>query len=179
MPRRPALPIAPFLATLGLLATGLGTATPAAAQGVGYVDMERVLQESALGKAAQTRLEERFGTRQQPFAEEEAAIRKLQATLERDRPLMSKAQVGKAEQEIKDRITKFEADFAEIQKEIVQAQQEEGRKLLPAAREAVQSVAKQKKLTVVFEANATGVMYLDEGGDITAAVISAINAKAK
>lgn len=173
MPRRPArLPILGLLAVLA--APGL-----AAAEGIGYVDMERVLQESALGKAAQARLEERFGARQQPFAEEAEAIRRLQQTLERDKPLMSKAQVGKSEAEIKTRIEKFEAQTADVQKEIMAAQQEEGRKLIPPAREAVQSVAKQKKLAVVFEANASGVMYLDEAADITDAVIGALDAKAK
>lgn len=177
MPRR--LARLPLLGLLAVLAVLGGVPCLASAEGVGYVDMERVLQESALGKAAQARLEERFGAKQQPFAEEADGIRRLQQTLDRDKPLMSKAQVSKSEAEIKERIAKFEASTGDIQKEIAQAQQEEGRKLIAPAREAVKAVAKDKKLSVVFEANATGVMYLDEGADITAAVISVLDAKAK
>ena len=171
---RPALVPVLCLALAALLGAGA-----ALAEGIGYVDMERVLQESALGRAAQARLEERFGARQQPFAEEETAIRRLQQTLERDRPLMSRAQIEKTEQEIAERIARFESDFAEVQQEVVEAQQEEGRKIIAPAREAVETVARQKQLTVVFEANQAGVMYLDTGADITSDVIAAIDAKAR
>lgn len=174
MTRTPARPlVAGLLAALALLPL------TAAAEGIAYVDMERVLQESAQGKAAQERLEKRFGAKQKPFAEEEAAIRQLQQTLARDKPLMSKSQVEKKEQEIKDRIAKFEKDFTEIQKEVMQAQQEEGQKILRPARDAVNRVAKDKKMTVVFEASQAGVMYFDKSADITEAVIKAMGAQAK
>lgn len=143
---------------------------------IGYVDMQRVLEESELGKAAQSALEERFGDEQQTFAQEEAEIRQLQQSLERDRPLMSEAQVEKKEAEIQGRIKKFEEDFAKIQQQLMQAQQQEGSKILPSARDAVNSVAKARNLSAVFEANQTGLVYLDEDGDITEAVIKEMDA---
>lgn len=159
-----------------LLATSLILATSALASEIGYVDMQRVLEESALGQRAQANLQERFGEEQQAFAEEEAAIRQLQQKLERDKPLMSTAQVEKTEQEIQSRIEQFEQDFAKIQQQLVQAQQQEGQKILKPARDAVISVAKQRKIDAVFEANQAGVVYLDEDGDITEAVIKAMDA---
>ncbi|WP_462320034.1 OmpH/Skp family outer membrane protein [Halochromatium sp.] len=159
-----------------LLATSLILATSALASEIGYVDMQRVLEESALGQQAQANLQERFGEEQQAFAEEEAAIRQLQQKLERDKPLMSTAQVEKTEQEIQGRIEQFEQDFAKIQQQLVQAQQQEGQKILKPARDAVISVAKQRKIDAVFEANQAGVVYLDEDGDITEAVIKAMDA---
>jgi outer membrane protein len=172
MKRIPALALA-----AGLLAAL--SAGGAIAEGIGYVDMQQVLQESELGKAAQARLDERFGDRQQPFAEEEMAIRRLQQNLERDKPLMSRAQVEKKEQEIKERIEKFEKQATELQKELVQAQQEEGAKILPAAREAVDDVAEKRKLTIVFEASQGNILYLDEDADITSAVIAAMDKASK
>lgn len=159
-----------------LLAIPLTLANSALASEIGYVDMQRVLEESALGKTAQANLQERFGEEQRAFAEEEAAIRQLQQKLERDKPLMSKAQVEKTEQEIQSRIKQFEQDFAKIQQQLAQAQQQEGQKILKPARDAVISVAKQRKIDAVFEANQAGVVYLDEDGDITDAVIKAMDA---
>jgi outer membrane protein len=160
-----------------ILLTALTGAQTALAGEIGYVDMQRVLEESELGKAAQAALEERFGDDQQAFAREEAEIRQLQQTLERDRPLMSEAQLEKKETEIQERIKKFEQDFAQIQQQLMQAQQQEGTKILPAARDAVMSVAKKKEISAVFEANQAGLVYLDEDGDITADVIKAMNAQ--
>lgn len=150
---------------------------PTFATEIGYVDMQRVLEESELGKAAQANLQERFGDEQQAFAQEEAGIRQLQQALERDRPLMSESQLEKKEQEIQGRIKQFEEDFAKIQQQLMQAQQQEGQKILQPARDAVISVAKKRKLGAVFEANQSGVVYLDDNGDITKAVIDAMNAQ--
>lgn len=150
---------------------------PTFATEIGYVDMQRVLEESELGKAAQANLQERFGDEQQAFAQEEAEIRQLQQALERDRPLMSESQLEKKEQEIQGRIKQFEEDFAKIQQQLMQAQQQEGQKILQPARDAVISVAKKRKLGAVFEANQSGVVYLDDNGDITKAVIDAMNAQ--
>ncbi|ESQ16000.1 MAG TPA: OmpH family outer membrane protein [Chromatiaceae bacterium] len=160
------------------LALGLACASilEASAQTIGIVSMERVLQESDRGKAVQTTLEERFGEQQQAFAEREREIRQLQAALDRDKPLMSKAQVEKKEQDIKSRIEAFEKDFTEVQKEVVAAQQQEGQKLLEPAREAVNQVAEKKKLGAVFEASRSGLMYLGESADITDDVIKQMNA---
>lgn len=168
-----------FPSHLLLVLTMFLLAAPALGTEIGYVDMQRVLEESNLGKAAQANLEERFGDEQQAFAQEEAEIVQLQQSLERDRPLMSKAQVEKKEAEIKGRIEKFEQEFAKIQRQLVQAQQQEGGKILEPARNAVIAVAKKRKLGAVFEANQSGVFYLDKTGDITSEVIETLNANSK
>lgn len=162
-----------------LLALGLAgaVAMEASAQSIGIVSMERVLQESDSGKAVQAQLEERFGKQQQAFAEREREIRGLQAELERDKPLMSKAQVEKKEADIKSRIEAFEKDFNAVQKEVMEAQQQEGQKLIEPAREAVNEVAEKKKLGAVFEASRAGLLYLGDSADITEEVIKALNAK--
>lgn len=161
------------LTAVGLAGTLMSFA--AAAQDVGFVDMDRVLQESKPGKDAQAKLEERFADKQQEFAERERDIRRMQAELERDKPLMSEAQLDKKEAEIKELIGAFEEDFSDIQRELAKAQQEEGKKILEPAREAVNSVAKQKKLGAVFEASQAGLMYLGESADITDDVIEAMS----
>lgn len=148
----------------------VGLSTVQAAD-LAYVDMERVLKESELGKQAEARLQERFGDKTQPFAEEEMAIRQLQQALERDKPLMSASQVEKKETEIKERIQAFEKEFTAIQRELMQAQQEEGVKILQPARESINAIAKEKKLSAVFESSQSGILYLDKQIDITDAVI--------
>ncbi|MBK5942069.1 hypothetical protein CCR96_23065 [Halochromatium roseum] len=159
-----------------LIALPLAISTSTLASEIGYVDMQRVLEESQLGKTAQANLQERFGDEQRAFAEEEAAIRQLQQKLERDKPLMSTTQVEKTEEEIMSRIKQFEQDFAKIQQQLAQAQQQEGQKILKPARDAVISVAKKRKIDAVFEANQAGIVYLDEDGDLTDAVIKAMDA---
>jgi outer membrane protein len=164
------------LLLIGCLVLGLTLGAEAVARDLGIVDMDRVLQESALGQKAQADLEARFGDRRTPLQEEEVAIRQLQASLERDRPLMSRAQVEKKEKEIADRIAAFEKDFSALQKEVIAAQQEAGKDIIPPAREAINAVAKEQGLAAVFEAGQMGALFVDDRIDITADVIKQMDA---
>ena len=162
------------LCLLCLPLLGLGGAQAA---DMGYVNMQRVLKESQLGVDAEARLQERFGPKTEPFAEEEMAIRQLQQTYERDKALMSEAQAEKKETEIRERIQAFEQDFSAVQRELAQAQQEEAQKILKPAGEAIQAIAEKKKLSAVFEASQSGILYLDPKTELTDEVIEMMNKK--
>ncbi len=175
-------PIARVIAC-GLVGTLAGLqAAPLVAEGVGFVNMERVFAQSPQGQAVQQRLTEEFGDEQREFALREQEVRQMQARFERDKPLMSKAQVEKTEAEIKERIKQLEQDFAEIQKEVAEIQQEEGEKLLAPAQKAIANIAKEKQIAAVFEINTfdpnrAGMLYFEEGAevDLTDAVIEALH----
>ncbi|KAA6185058.1 OmpH family outer membrane protein [Thiohalocapsa marina] len=161
---------------LGISLLG-GVAIDASAQTIGFVDMQRVLEESALGKAAQAELDTRFGDQQQAFTQREQEIRQMQAALERDKPLMSKEQVEKRETELRALIEQFEKDFNAVQREVMQVQQEQGQRVLAPARKAIDTVAKKAKLTAVFESTQAGLLYMGDDADITDQVIKALNAQ--
>jgi outer membrane protein len=171
------------LLSVRLLAIGIaGLWAPLlAAEGVGFVNMERVFAQSPQGRVAQQRLAEEFGDEQREFATREQEIRQMQARLERDKPLMSKAQLEKKENEITTLIEQFEKDFAEVQEEVSKIQQEEGEKLLEPAQEAIAAVAKEKNISVFeinsFDPNRAGMLYFEEGSevDLTDAVIEALD----
>ena len=177
-------PLARLIAS-GLFGIWAGLqAANVAAEGVGFVNMERVFAQSPQGKAVQARLSEQFGDEQREFAMREQEIRQMQARFERDKPLMSKAQVDKTEKEIKDRIKQLEEDFSGIQEQVSKIQQSEGEKLLEPAQKAIAAVAKEKKITAVFEINAfdpnrAGMLYFEQGSevDLTEDVIAALKKK--
>ncbi|QGU33080.1 OmpH family outer membrane protein [Thermochromatium tepidum] len=148
-------------------------------EGVGFVDMQRVLEESKLGQRLQKQLRDEFEPRTKGFVDEEREIAQMQQDLAKDRPLMSNEQIAKKEQEIKTRIETYQKKTLPIQQELMKAQQEKGREILEPAREALNAVAKKKKLGMVFERNVGGLLYADEGLDITAEVIQQMDAKTK
>lgn len=147
--------------------------------GVGFVNMQRVLEESKLGQRLQKQLRDDFEPRTKSFAEEEREIAQMQQALAKDKPLMSNDQVAKKEQEIKERIEAYQKKAMPIQQELMKAQQEKGREILEPAREALNTIAKKKKLGMVFERGVGGLLYMDEGLDITAEVIKQMDSKAK
>jgi outer membrane protein len=160
-----------------MLSLALPLAAPAA--DLGFVNMQRVLEESAIGKKVQGQLRKDFEPKAEALGKDEQEIRKLQETLARDSALMSKAQVDKRESEIKTRIEAYQKEAGAAQQDLLKVQQEKGREIIGPARKAVDAVAKQKKLSMVVERSLAGILYLDEGLDITADVIKYMDANAK
>ncbi|WP_295399798.1 OmpH family outer membrane protein [uncultured Thiocystis sp.] len=147
--------------------------------GVGYVDMQKVLEQSKLGQRLQEQLRKEFEPKARQFAEDEKQIQTMQQSLERDKALMSKDQLAKKEKEIQALIADYQKKTMPIQQELMKVQQEKGREIVGPAREAVNAVAKQKKLGMVVERGLSGLLYLDESLEITAEVIKEIDAKTK
>ncbi len=161
--------------SIGLLSLSVAGAGFAAE--LGYVDMERVVNESKLGVAADNRLQQRFGEQTERFNEQQAAIARLQQELERDKLLMSARQVETKEQDIQQRIEKFEQEVTAFQRQLLQAQQEEFQKILPTAQRSITAVAREQKLSAVFESSqSNGILYLDPERDLTNAVIGHMDA---
>jgi outer membrane protein len=150
-----------------------------AADVVGYVDMQKVLEESKLGKRLQEQLREEFEPRGEEMAAEEQEIRKLQQSLERDAPLMSAEQVSKQEADVQKRIEVFQEKANAIQQEIMKVQQTKSREIIGPARDSINAVAKKNKVGMVVEPGMSGLLYIDESLDLTAEVIKHLDANTK
>ena len=167
----------PTLALILLFASPLGLAAGPAV--IGYVDMQQVLDSSAMGKRAQEKLKKQFEPQGVELGKEEQTIRQLQQTLERDKPLMSKKQVDKKEADIQQRIEDFQKKAMEAQQALMKEQQKLGAAIIAPAREAVTEVAKKQKISVVLEGNQAGVLYLDEALNMTDDVIKVMDKENK
>ncbi len=146
---------------------------------IGYVDMQRVLEESKLGQRLQEQLRKDFEPRAKELTETEREIGQMQQDLERDKPLMSNDQVAKKEADIKARIDAYQKKAMPVQQELMKVQQEKGREIVAPARKAVDAVAKKKKIGMVVERGLSGLIYIDEALDITDAVIKQLDAASK
>jgi outer membrane protein len=147
--------------------------------GIGVVDMQQVLEQSTLGKRLQEQLRQEFEPKTRKFAEEEKEIQALRQSFERDKALMSKDQADKQEKEISARIEAYQKKTLPLQQELVKVQQTKGREIVIPAREAVNTIAKKKKLAMVIERGQAGMLYLDPTADITAEVIEELDARTK
>jgi len=166
---------------LCLLALFILTATATAAEppAIGYVDMEKVLQDSDMGRKATAELEKKFGGQQQALGQEEQAIRQLQQTLNRDQALMSQAELDKRTGEIQQRIMELQKKAAAIQKEVTKEQTGLLEEILVLTREVAAKLASEKKLAALFERSRSGLLYIDDSLNLTSEVIKRLNARAK
>lgn len=164
-----------------LLALALLIAVPAfaaPATRIGYVDMQQVIEQSELGQRAQAQLKEDYGPQRDAFAQEEQAIRAMQQQLQRDKPLMSKEQIAKREKELQERVQKFRKEASATQERLLKEQQEMSQEIVAPALEAVNAIAAEQELSAVFERRQAGLLYVDDGIDLTAEVVKRLDAAA-
>jgi outer membrane protein len=159
-----------------LLATPSFAAEP---KPIGYVDMQKVLDKSRMGQQAQKTLKEKFEGKQQELAKEQQSIREKQQTLARDQALMSQAELDKRSAEIEKLIQTFQTKAAEMQKQLAQEQTKLASGILKPAEQIIATAAKNNKVSAVFERHQSGLLYIDDGLDLTAEVIKQLDAKTK
>lgn len=142
------------------------------AQGrVGVVNTERLLAESNMARASQTKLEQEFSARQKAL---EAQGQKLQGMLEayqKDLPTLSASQKEQRERLIQQEDQKFGALRDDFQRALNQRRNEELQALLDKANAAVKQVATNEKFDLII----TEAAFVKPELDITDKVLSILN----
>jgi len=144
---------------------------------IGYVNMQEVIDKSKPGRQAQEALKGKFGDRRQKLAEEQQSIRQLQQTLDKDKTLMSQKELDKKTSEIRERKKKFKQKVAELQKEMAQEENKLANQILKPTPAIIAAVAKDRQVSAIFERRQSGLLYIDEGMDLTAEVIKRLDAE--
>jgi outer membrane protein len=161
------------LFALFVLAAAAQAANPVS---IGYVDMQRVILESKQGKAAQSALEKKYEAPQKQLGEEEQAIRQIQQKTSRDAALMSQAELDKRSAELQGRIQKFQQQALATQEELGKDKAKLGGNIVKAANEIIAKLAEERKLSAVFERSASGLLYIQDGLNLTDEVVKRLNA---
>ncbi len=163
-----------WILSLLILTVAAHAAEPAT---IAYVDVDKVLSESDMGRKAKEALEQKFAEPQKTLAAEEQGIIQLQQSLGRDQALMSQEELDKRKTEIQQRVLELQKKAAEFQQELNEEQNAMGGEILKLAQDLVAEIARERKLSAVYERTRSGLLYIDDNLNITAEVIKRLNAK--
>lgn len=161
-----------------LIALQSGSAVAAEMQ-IGFVDMQKALQTVDAGKKAKAQLEKEFNSKKKELQSEEAAIQKMGEEFKKQQMVMSDEGRMKKQQEIQERIMKFQQMTARSQSEIQQKQDELTQPIIGKLRAIVADLAKQKGYSLVLEKNENTVLFHLEKDDMTTEVINQFNKQSK
>lgn len=150
----------------------------AADQRIGYVDMQRVVTESAAGKRARAEIEGLVKQKQEQVNREGQKLKSQQQALEKDQLTLTEAQKKAKQREFEQKVQAYQQLAATAQRELSDLDSERSRKVLTDIRGVIREVAQQEKLLLVLEKNEQPVLYAEDGPDLTDKVIKAYDAKA-
>lgn len=160
---------------MGLLGT-IGTAY--AETKVGYVDLQAALNKSEAGKIANAKLNEVVASRQTSITEMEENIKSLQENVKKQRHLMDEAALREKEDEIERLLRNYKRTVTDAQDEIKKKEAQLVTGIMDSLHQVVRDIGKEEGYTVIFEQNASRLLYADEAIDITDRVVERFN-KAK
>jgi outer membrane protein len=177
IPRSAGAAAAGALAFLALTAAPLHAETR-----FGYIDSGRIFTEYAAAKEAQARFDRQVQGWRDEAAEKEKAVSQLRAEVRDLSPILSSLKRQEREEALQKAISEYERFIQEIWGPQGRASQENERatgEVVRLIRAAVEKVAGEKNLNLVFDAASGFILYADKTLDVTADVLTELKAGAQ
>src|SRR6516165_3488138 len=142
---------------------------------IGVVEFQRLILESPQGKAAMESMRAEFAPRERRLQAQGQAVKAKEEKLQKDGATMSEEQRARAEKELRDGARDFERARGELQDDESARRNEELSRLQRTIVEEVRNYGKAQNFDLILSAE--GVIYNASAGDITPAVLTALQAR--
>jgi outer membrane protein len=158
------------------LALALAPAIVSAEQKIGYVDLQRALNEVDDGKAARALLKKDFDEKQKQLDAKKAEFDKLQADFEKQAVVMSEQARKDKGQDLERRARELQALFVNLQKDLSERERAATDAIFDKMAQIVAEIAEADGFTIVLQKTA-GIVYAPASLDLTNELIRKYNAR--
>jgi outer membrane protein len=161
---------------LGLL---LSLAVPRAAFAedlkLGYVDLQRALNETEDGRKAKANLKKVFDAKQKELDEQQEDFKKSKEDLDKKRTLMNADLVRTKEQELAAKFEKVQQSYLRHQKDLQEKEGEVTQKIFERMQRIILKIAQAENFTMVLDKTQAGIIFAKQHLDLTNDVIRRYN----
>lgn len=142
-----------------------------------FVDTQRAIQESKVGKKAKAEIEKEGEKKKKELDKKKSDIEKMKEDIEKKRSVLSEEAFAKKAQDFKEEMFKFNELVSKSQNEL---QKKENELLAPIAdkmKKAIERISKEKGFSMVIQTNPVqqNVIYGADDVNLTSAVISELD----
>lgn len=162
--------------SLVLLLAGF-TARAEADVKIGFIDMQRAIQETATGKKAKKELETEFNKKKKDLDKKEADIKKMGEDFEKRSMAMNEDARMKKQAELQGEMRKYQEQAAKSQMEIQKRERDLTQPIVDKLRKIIDEIAKKEEFTVILEKSEQSVMWAKKDIDLTDRVIKEYDKK--
>ncbi len=156
---------------LGMTAVGAASAQDNTSNRLGYVSLERILRDSAPAKAAQSKLDAEFSSRQKELTDTAARLKPLYDYLEKNSAVISEAERARRQKELSDQEKDFQRRQREFNEDLNQRKNEELAAVVDKANRVIKEIAQSGKYDMIFQE----AVYINPRVDLTDQVIKILN----
>ena len=141
------------------------------------VDMQRVISESVMGKAAKNTLEAEIKKREGQLQKLSGDLKALKGDLEKQAALLSPEALKEKRESLEKKEREFQRTFQDQREEIGKKNNEEIGKVVKQIDLVVQEIAKERGYRFIMERDSRVVIYADKRLDLTDEVVEALDSK--
>ena len=159
--------------------TLLNGAAAAEVPTIGYVDLRRLLVESKVGQKNKAELDKLVKEKEKLLTSEEGKLQAIQQAFQKDQLLMTDDQKQAKQKEFQEKAEAYQKLVNEAKRDVGKKDNEFASQSLADIKKIIAVVAKEMKLVLVLETSESGVLYAEDGMDLTQKVLERYDAKAK
>ena len=141
---------------------------------VGFVDIQKTLEECNVGKKAKEELQDVVEKKQINIDKLSAEIESLQKALE-EQVMLSAEKKKEKENVINEKMEYYQRMAMSAKKEISKKESEITEPLIKTIRDIIEKIGKEKGYSVILEKNYSSVLYGSPENDLTNQVIQELN----
>ncbi|MEN6360181.1 MAG: OmpH family outer membrane protein [Smithella sp.] len=164
-----------FLITGLVLLIFVWTNTSFAADKIGFINMQQIIQESAAGKKAAEDFKKFLEKKQEGIKAAENEVKKLKDELDKQGAVMTASARSDKEAAYQRKMRDYQILVDDTNKELQKRDQEYSQKLIPEILKVVRTIAEREKYTLILDISTMPMPYHDKANDISRKVIEDFN----
>jgi len=144
---------------------------------LGYVDLQRALNDSEAGKKAKETFKAEVDRMEQSLERRKSEVEKLKDELEKKGLLLRDEERDTLERDYRQKLRDFERLYKDSQQELQIKDRDLTGRILEELRQVIHAMGEEGNYTVILEGNNTVVLYGAKAIDLTDTVIQTYNQK--
>ena len=161
--------------TLMMMLALAGAAVAQGAPKIGYVDLQRALNESEAGKHAKEEFKVQVDKLQNQLKKQKDEIDSLKDQLEKKSVVMKEEERGNLEENYRKKLRDFERDYKDSQADLQKKDNELTGAIIKDLEEVIRAYGDREGYTMIFESSSNAVIYAAKGADLTDAILREYN----
>jgi outer membrane protein len=162
----------------GIVVCGVLLASLASAQTVpkiGYVDLQRALNDSEAGRKAKEEFKVQVDKLQGQLKKQKDELDSLKDQLEKKSLVMKEEERGNLEEDYRKKLRDFERNYKDSQADLQKKDNELTGGIIKDLQEVIRDYGEREGYTLILEATSSAVLYGSKSADLTDAVMRQYN----
>jgi outer membrane protein len=143
---------------------------------IGYVDLQRALNDTNDGKRAKARLKGIFDRKQKELDGKQNELKKLKEDLDKQRTILDAKAIAAKERDLQEKFVALQQIYLKHQKDLSEEEGKLTRSIFKRMQTIIASIATAEGLSFVFEKTESSLLWAKAEFDLTGQVVRRYNA---